>query len=1281
MLECRGSAVSLDELSSHIFPEQDHDEALQAVSTLLAIAPLARNSKDMVLFPARMHMLFRGIKGVYACTNENCKHAHTDGELTLGEVFLSDESLTCPECGSAVYELYNDRRCGALFYKGYVFENDLNGTAPGYLWRYPGQVLDQSMREIHLFIPPHDYQAPKNATANRPMPCYLDITSGYLYFNDDSMEGKAGIRKLYYSNYRKPGRPNVYTFSSCPHCQKVFSSAQITSFNTRGNLSFFNLIKSQFESEPAVTGKDNDPVRLPNQGRKVLVFSDSRQRAAKLARDMSDASDIEAIRKLFTIAIEKMEAEKEEHSLNDLYDYLCLIAAQRRTQLFSGDDRSDFAENCADALTRFERSSRRGREYTTRFNITNAPVPFQQYILRLFCAGYNSLYDAAISWLEPTDEALYDAIDDFEDLGIKVSAEEFIEIFDAWIRTVCSDVLAIGHTISDDVRQETLPYEGPVGLGQDWKFTTAIEKIMGWDSDQSAEDRWKRILTKNFLEGTQPDNGKLYVDLSRIKPRYSEDHVWYRCKKCADIMPYSLKGRCPSCGEMEIVTLSEEEMQDSLGFWRNPIKEALEGEAIKIIDTEEHTAQLSHKDQRDDLWSKTEKYELRFQDIIEDGETPVDILSSTTTMEVGIDIGSLVAVGLRNIPPMRENYQQRAGRAGRRGASLSTIVTFCEGGPHDTLYFNDPSPMFRGDPRKPWIDIGSQKLITRHLSMVLLQEFINRERYSLDTIPAAVFVDSYLDQFVEWLNEIKDISDKQVLLPKGRDIDLSLLKEELVSDLKEIAIEREKHPELYGINEDGLLDPKGKTMLDALYEKGTIPTYSFPKNVVSTYIQDLYGRTEYQVERGLDLAIGEYAPGREIVVDKKTYQIGGFYYPGSEKRKDKTNSPAEKFINDPNYLKSMQSCPSCGWFGVLDDKNKTCPFCGSADIVIDRPMLKPWGFAPLNGTPLQKARVEEYSVVQPPIYSTLPESDELKPVERAKNIKMAPRSNQRIIMMNKGVADKGFVVCEDCGAALPGDDPKVLKEARRPYHTRREGNRCKHFNTKNVNIGFDFVTDMLVLEFALDSSEIISDRSDILWLKRAAQSLAEALRLVVSKELDIEFTELVTGFRVRNNDKGVFVDVYLYDSLSSGAGYAVNLANDINSLLEKVESLLNGCTCDTACYNCLKHYRNQYVHGILDRFAALDLLRWGIYGEKAESIPVNEQFSLIKSINHILNDGGFKILRDSQGLYIEHNGAKKKLVVYPSMWLNRYVPNEIRISAAEIKYAKPYAVERIRKSF
>ena len=173
-----------------------------------------------------------------------------------------------------------------------------------------------------------------------------------------------------------------------------------------------------------------------------------------------------------------------------------------------------------------------------------------------------------------------------------------------------------------------------------------------------------------------------------------------------------------------------------------------------------------------------------------------------------------------------------------------------------------------------------------------------------------------------------------------------------------------------------------------------------------------------------------------------------------------------------------------------------------------------------------------------------------------KNIRIASRTNQRIIMLNKGSNDKGFMVCKDCGAAMPGDDISVLNDIKRPYKSKYAQNRCRHGNSFNVNLGYDFITDMLVLEFAIDDKIIDARRTDNPWLSRAAQSLAEALRLVASKKLDVEFTELVTGYRLRTGSEASYVDIYLYDSLSSGAGYAVSVADAIAELLVDMKELL-----------------------------------------------------------------------------------------------------------------------------
>ncbi len=1275
---CRGNAVSLRELAENIFPNTQEDDALKAIGVLLAIAPLAKNQKGSVLFPARMHMLFRGIHGVYACANEKCSHSHSTGGLTLGEVYLSDGNLVCPHCGSVVYELYNDRRCGALFFKGYVLDDESDSHGNVYLWRYPGQLLDYRMKEIHLFIPTDDFRLPPKQGKNAIKPCYLDVKSGFVNFKDDSAAGKPWARKLYYCKYPAKGRPQVLTFPTCPHCRHQLSSSQLTSFSTRGNQSFFNLIQSQFQIQPAVPGKDNDPDRLPNEGRKVLLFSDSRQRAAKLARDMSDASDISAARQLFALALRGMEAQTKEQSLDLIYDFFCLAAGQRHVQIFHDPERAKFAEDCKVALNSYNRYIKRKREYVPRFTIANAPIQMQEYVLRLYAGGYNTFYDSAISWIEPTDQALFDAVDALEENDIVVSDEEFLEVFNAWMLFICDTAMAIGHTITDTVRLKVRPNYGGYGLTKDWSFPKVIREIMGWKDDPGSEMIWKRILKEAFLDSAQPDNGKLYVDLSRIKARFDKFHTWYRCEKCSELTPYLLKEKCPSCGSVRIHEMTKVEFE-ALSFWRKPVQDALEGEPIHVIDTEEHTAQLSHKDQRDELWSKTEQYELRFQDLIQDGETPVDILSSTTTMEVGIDIGSLVAVGLRNIPPMRENYQQRAGRAGRRGASLSTIVTFCEDGPHDMLYFNNPVPMFRGDPRKPWVDIHSAKLLQRHLGMVLLQEFLSKNRLSLDTVSAVTFLEDYLDTFMKYIANY-DVSKDKLLLPSSVSFDYGHFLDEIGYAFDLLKEKCKAHPELFGVGE-GAQNKDEKVLLDALYEEGIIPTYSFPKNVVSTYIPDLNGKILYEVDRGLDIAIGEYAPGRAIVVDKQTYQIGGLYYPGSERRHGKALTPARAYVEDPNYVKRMISCPNCGWFGLLDEAVKACPFCGNGFLEETREMLRPWGFAPKNAESIPDVQLsEEYSAVQLPLYSTLPDAEEVKLIPDCRNIRIASRTNQRMIMLNKGLNGKGFMVCKDCGAAMPGDDSSVLKGIQRPYKSKFAQSKCNHANAFNVNLGYDFVTDMLVLEITIDDSIIDVRRTDNPWLSRAAQSLAEALRLTASKKLDVEFTELVTGYRLRTGMDASYVDIYLYDSLSSGAGYAASVAEAIGELLFDMRELLSSCDCGSACSKCLKHYRNQYIHGLLDRFSALELLNWGIGGIIRPPIKIEKQLEMIMPLTNILGQSGCTILVENGQIMAKSSHLEKRVVIYPAMWVEPHKDNMIFISDAYVKYAKPYAVQKIIES-
>lgn len=1253
---CRGEAVSFQKLKEEIFFNNQGVQADYALNVVLSVASLAKNKQGSVLFPARMHMLFRGIKGVFACTNPNCPKGHSVKNLSVGEIYF-DSQAKCIHCNSAVYELYNDRRCGSLFFKGYVVSEHLTNEKKTFLWNYPNSVSNENVKEIHLFIPENDFSVKNSLGKDKIKLCYLDIKSGFIDFTDDSLAGKEGIRKLYYSNNTVKSKPNMVTFASCPHCLSTLSKTQLTSFNTIGNQAFSALMQAQFITQPPVSDKMGNKEKYPNEGRKILLFSDSRQRAAKLARDMSDIADFAAARQLAVLAIDLMN-KSGEYSLDDFYAFFALQVYKHKIKLFHGDAQQEIWELGKKYFDKYVKHN----FITVRNKVADASANFHEYLIKFYCGSYNTFWDFGISWLEPTKEAMNEILEEFDEMQLSLTEKDVLELTTAWIFDCCHKYTALGPEIStENVRYNVRPSYLEFGLEKNWRLSKQIIEIMMWNNEKGEMEKIKEVFEDIFLQkGTSNNADRKFIQLNKVTPRFDKKHIWHVCRQCSEFTPYPLKGKCPNCGSEKLEKVSEAD-EAALAFWKKSIFEALDGQKLYTIDTEEHTAQLSYKDQRDNLWAKTEEYELRFQDFLREDEAPVDILSSTTTMEVGIDIGSLVAVGLRNFPPMRENYQQRAGRAGRRGASLSTIVTWCENSSHDILYYNDPEPMFKGDPRSPWIDVSSSKIIARHLTLVIVQSFLETKNLSVDSISTEKF---FKDEFEPFLTFFNDYSVSGGVLLKNRSISVENFKQEIQEQFEKLSKKYKELPELY--IDDYLYNNKPKMLLDTLYEEGIIPTYSFPKDVVSMYIMK-NNKLEYRIERGLNIAINEYAPGRAIVVDKETYPVGALYYPV---RCDKgvKKSVTERFLSDRNYCKSVKYCKNCGWFDLESKDNKhRCPLCEEplTDDVIS--MVRPWGFAPKNGKSVSAVQVEEeYSTSLQPVYPSLPPNDDFMVIEGCQNIRVANRSNQRIVMLNQGPERKGFYVCSDCGVMIPGNhDPKEMKEYSSPYLIYK---RCNHSNKKHVSLGYDFITDMLVLEIALGDM-INSDIQSGSWLNRAGLSLAEAFRLVLCKELDIEFSELITGYRIRKKNGKSFIDIYIHDSLSSGAGYASVITSSLYSVLNLVKEYLNKCDCADACHRCLKHYGNQYVQGNLNRKYAVQLLEWGINSAIVPDFSIEKQINYLSSFDSVIHSLGGKIeVRENRLFYIK-NGVEKTIEVYPAM-LKQKQSVMLSFSEYQTTYAK-----------
>ncbi len=1290
--KCRGNATKLEELSKIAFPNDDTSDAIKAATILLAIAPLAKKD-GRVLFPARLHLMFRGLQGLYACTNPNCscKGARENNHLPLGKIYLDKEVDVC-SCGGKVFELLNDRSCGALFIRGYVEAKYADGNT--YIWSERGTDNDD-LKEIVFYLLASDEILDRDqmgASGLRVRTGWLNCISGRLYTDDTKSDDPHCLHVAYYV----PEDNTDLVFKLCPRCFR--ERLEITNFSTKGNEPFFNLVSEQLNTQPPRLFSQEDKRRIPNQGRKVLLFSDSRQKAARLARDLTKSADEDAMKKALTIAAKELQEwslrNNSEPSMNLLYPFIVKIAAVNGLRFFYGDDEVSINEH----VYKYEKEEK-ACEYMQEevdFNDLEKvlkPVPSQFYVQLLIqiCHSYRSLSDAALCWIKPTEKTTKRLVYELNQNGIQLTKEQVIEVYSAWVSEVLRSRYAYGVDPNmEDYRKTAASRDRRWGIDAKTIIKKQLRNLIKEKTGLS--DEQMVLLGKAFLNYTTNLVGeRYYINPSMVSLVYAPypESEWVICPRCKVISHSGIGGRCYRCTKSDVVKLDDKAIE-GVSFWRNPVLNAInhkEDEIITGINAEEHTAQLSHKDQvNSKMYSTTEQFEMQFQNVFpSDNAKPVDVLSCTTTMEVGIDIGSLTAVGLRNIPPKRENYQQRAGRAGRKSASVSTIVTYIDDGPHDNYYFIHPQEIISGQPSMPWIDSNNTKLVKRHLNMVMLNDYFLSRDTSLDSVDIETFFNEFFEDFSVYLNQQEfDEKEKTSLIPQGMEDCLQNYKADLRSLLSKIQKKLDDFPEKY-------MDDRSKpsTVLDVMYQEGVMPTYSFPKDVVGFYIEEPDGSAiKEKPERSLDLAITEYAPGRTLVVNKKTYKSGGLYSYHAKKMCGKGNNPAKKYLESREYVSRLYLCKNkaCQWFSTELPRNNRCPFCGQQDIQ-SKDLVKPWGFAPINGTHLSDTDADnEPSYAENPCYAATP-NDPMTGIQGFKNVMYSKRADQKLLVINKGVKNVGFLVCRKCGAAVSADisDTGAFNDIDKPFRNPANGRHCFH-DPMSVFIGTDVGTDMVVYQFALPN-HVVNTSFDDYWISQAAVTLSEALVLCASRLLEIEFDEIRSGYRIRYDNSTTYLDVFLFDSLSSGAGYCALIADQSKELFDSTKSFLEKCTCETTCHKCLNHFGNQRYQGKMDRHAAIDVLNWCINEKLPDELSESESEKLFRPLCEIINnDEDLSISLEKSGgkYYVVKSGIKRQLYFYPAMWMpyNEQIPNEsIAISDLSVRKALPKVYSRIIGEF
>jgi DEAD/DEAH box helicase domain-containing protein len=1313
-------ATSLPLLAQTLFPYLPASAKEASLQGLLCTLALTAENGPAVQ-PIRGHLFFQNHRRLLACPDPQCpavERKDNDAPLPPIGALYGTSRLTC-DCGARLLDLLLCRSCGEVFLGGY-WRGDTKGIVMGPdqpdLEGLPDKyVLHRDAASYKVLWPQHQGLQPtpiKYTAQKLGMQWHLQqfhLQMGLLRDGEASEGAYVPVWAYYVQDQQGQGAPALPPI--CPHCQVDYRRRK------KGQKSPLTMHRTSYQKVAQVLATRLQAEMQP-ENRKLVLFSDSRQDAAKLSAGVEFEYYRDLIRKAVytqaqsffrglaaTVRIRLSLADDDKHdwltrlnphwqralaqsSPQDRDDFFHFRQFHREYEQWINDWASDLSDDLTPLTHLLQRypyilsiGDLRRVVKSELLNLGHNPAGFGQDYQSYSDQGKDKPWHDIYAWDKNPIALQRNLPETGRHLDASIEnalTHEMTRVFFSSSKN-CLESLGVacitvdpGLPLTPKEREVTQGLIRILGLKQRYsgaefvddgtEVTTASYIDTYLRVTGVASDLCTRLQTAEVL---QASNVGLVLNPQALYLQLAEPDIpMYVCPLCSSQYLHAAGGVCPEC-----ISIHKAIAADRIRLYPST-------KAVSRSDYYTHLLQEEsslHRLRSEELTGQTDsrerpKRQRWFQEVFLKSEVPqvqgIDLLSVTTTMEAGVDIGALNAVMMSNVPPQRFNYQQRVGRAGRRGSGLSLALTLCRDRSHDDYYYQHPHRITGDPPPPPYLDTHSAPILERvFCKEVLFQAF---QAIGLQE-PSGRSVHGEFGESRDWAQKESRVRDW--LHDPAQEAQLLVIADALGVATK--WLEQQTWPQErlrlldmarqlpLRINEIVASPRYSQALLsERLANAGVLPMFGFPTRSRQMYL-DWPGKRFQEVpaiERNLDLALSSFAPGSQIVRDKRVHRSIGVVAPHPQ---DQAFSPS---VDDPPWL--YLRCQQCRVLTPLEQIPDRCPVCQT-----------------------QGQNLEVFQAREPRDFLAEPHPQDYR--DRFEGSIGASRATLGLEQPTHmiGVANAEIAASSDELSTLNTNGSQggfTFQAARYRGESDREVYLAVSAQAGGEGVPYPY---QLLSHPPKTFSLVAKRRTDVLLVgvqhwpegchaspetlsgKAAWFSLAFMLRLAAATSLDVEPGELQAGMRPIRQQEQATGQIFLADQLENGAGYCSWLG-EVPHFLSLLQELAPGSEtlaqsyldhaahCDSACHLCLRDYSNLPYHALLDWRLALEM---GAVLQNADTVldfttPLWGQNTslwqplLAGPIDRLMTELGYHKGESNLPLYVKAGRkAKTKLFVHP-LW-------------------------------